>query len=33
MEGPSGRDRLLDIFDKLGIVMLFPDCPFSPILY
>ena len=28
MEGPSGRGRLLDIFDKLGIVMHFPDLPF-----
>ena len=28
MEGPSGRDRLLDIFDKLGIVMHFAGLPF-----
>jgi GTPase SAR1 family protein len=28
MEGPSGRDRLLSIFDKLGIVMHFPNLPF-----
>ena len=28
VEGPSGRGRLLDIFDKLGIVMHFPHLPF-----
>ena len=28
MGGPSGRHRLLDIFDKLGIVMHFPNLPF-----
>jgi GTPase SAR1 family protein len=28
MEGPGGRDTLLDIFDKLGIVMHFERLPF-----
>jgi GTPase SAR1 family protein len=28
MEGPGGRDSLLDIFDKLGIVMHFEKLPF-----
>ncbi len=28
MEGPGGRDGLLDIFDKLGIVMHFAKLPF-----
>jgi signal recognition particle receptor subunit beta len=28
MEGPGGRDSLLDIFDKLGIVMHFERLPF-----
>jgi hypothetical protein len=28
MEGPGGRDSLLDIFDKLGIVMRFERLPF-----
>jgi hypothetical protein len=28
MEGPGGRDSLLDIFDKLGIVMHFETLPF-----
>jgi signal recognition particle receptor subunit beta len=28
MEGPGGRDSLLDIFDKLGIVMHFKRLPF-----
>ena len=28
MEGPGGRDGLLDIFDKLGIVMHFANLPF-----
>jgi C-terminal of Roc, COR, domain/TIR domain len=28
MEGPGGRDSLLDIFDKLGIVMHFDRLPF-----
>ena len=31
MEGPGGRDGLLDLFDKLGIVMHFGSCPSSPI--
>lgn len=26
--GPQGRDQLLDLFDKLGIVMYFPRLPF-----
>ena len=28
MEGPGGRDSLLDIFDKLGIVMHFAKLPY-----
>ena len=28
MEGPGGRDGLLDIFDKLGVVMHFAKLPF-----
>ena len=28
MEGPGGREGLLDIFDKLGIVMHFANLPF-----
>ena len=28
MEGPGGRDSLLDLFDKLGIVMHFAQLPF-----
>ena len=28
MEGPGGRDSLLEIFDKLGIVMHFEKLPF-----